>query len=623
MIRFFDFIFSLIGLIIISPIFLIIVLLIKLESKGSAFYKQIRVGKENNDFKLYKFRSMHLDSDKKGLITVGGRDPRITRIGYFIRKYKLDELPQLINVLKGEMSLVGPRPEVRKYVDLYSPEQMIVLSVKPGITDSASIEFSNENEILGESLDPEKTYIQDIMPQKIKLNKKFIENKNFKLYFKIILLTFIKILRINTMKEKLFYIKNNYQYLIFLLVAFCLPITFQYQPLLVGILGLSGILAIRKSNFNASALNLLLLFPLLYFVLQLLGILYSNDTREAWVNIETKIAIVFISILTLFLTKNVKLKIEAILKIFVWANLLASLICLFFALKNSISFDDLGNIVIEISDYSNRYSFFQLINMRQGNFSYTFLSSIHHPAYFSMYIIFSIVILLYLINQNKTKYKYYIFMILYFIAFIYLLASRAGYITLVVIFFIHFIYRLKQGASRIIIVSTFVVLVIGLTFFVSFNRRIHKNIIEIENIALGNFTLNKKSDIRLWLWKAGLETIKENPWGIGTGDAKKVLDKKYETYNLKKLQGKHLNSHNQFIDEGVKLGYMGIIFMFSWMFYALYYATRRKNYLFFNFILILFINMFFEVILVRIAGVSFFVLFYSLLLIKNERISSH
>ncbi|MCG8411682.1 MAG: O-antigen ligase family protein [Bacteroidales bacterium] len=214
-------------------------------------------------------------------------------------------------------------------------------------------------------------------------------------------------------------------------------------------------------------------------------------------------------------------------------------------------------------------------------------------------------------------------MILYFIAFIYLLASRAGYITLVVIFFIHFIYRLKQGASRIIIVSTFVVLVIGLTFFVSFNRRIHKNIIEIENIALGNFTLNKKSDIRLWLWKAGLETIKENPWGIGTGDAKKVLDKKYETYNLKKLQGKHLNSHNQFIDEGVKLGYMGIIFMFSWMFYALYYAARRKNYLFFNFILILFINMFFEVILVRIAGVSFFVLFYSLLLIKNERISSH
>lgn len=193
--RFFDVIISFIGLIILLPIFFFIAIWIKCDSKGPIFYKQVRVGKNGVDFYLYKFRSMRVGADKKGLITVGGRDPRITYSGYFIRKYKIDELPQLLNVLKGDMSIVGPRPEVRKYVDLYTDEQRLVLSIRPGITDYASIEYIDENEILGKSSDPEKTYIEDIMPEKIKYNMKYINNKTLFEYFKIIFLTGLKIFR--------------------------------------------------------------------------------------------------------------------------------------------------------------------------------------------------------------------------------------------------------------------------------------------------------------------------------------------------------------------------------------------------------------------------------------------
>lgn len=195
MIRFFDFILSLVGLVVLAPIFIILAIWIQIDSKGPVFYKQVRVGQNGIDFGLFKFRSMVVDADKKGLITVGGRDPRITRSGYVIRKYKLDELPQLINVLLGDMSLVGPRPEVRKYVEFYTDEQQKVLSVKPGITDYASIEYMDENEILGKSSDPEKTYIEEIMSEKIKCNMKYIQNKSLVEYFKIIFLTILKIIR--------------------------------------------------------------------------------------------------------------------------------------------------------------------------------------------------------------------------------------------------------------------------------------------------------------------------------------------------------------------------------------------------------------------------------------------
>lgn len=174
--RGFDFIVSLIGLAILCPVLLVIALLVKIDSKGPVFFKQTRVGKNGKDFQILKFRTMIVDAEKKGLQITVGKDNRITKVGLFLRKYKLDELPQLINVLKGEMSFIGPRPEVPKYVAMYDEMQKRILKVRPGITDLASIEYRNENEVLAQSDNPEKTYIEEIMPRKIELNMRYLQN---------------------------------------------------------------------------------------------------------------------------------------------------------------------------------------------------------------------------------------------------------------------------------------------------------------------------------------------------------------------------------------------------------------------------------------------------------------
>jgi len=191
--RLFDIIFSTLGIIILSPIFLLLWFTIKIESHGPALFMQTRVGKNNKDFKLIKFRSMYLNSESFGQLTVGMRDPRITNVGYTLRKYKLDELPQLLNVLKGDMSLVGPRPEVRKYVNIYTPEQMMVLEVSPGITDYASIQFINENQLLANAENPDEYYINNIMPKKLEMNLQYIKSNN---PFKDIILILKTIFRI-------------------------------------------------------------------------------------------------------------------------------------------------------------------------------------------------------------------------------------------------------------------------------------------------------------------------------------------------------------------------------------------------------------------------------------------
>ena len=188
--RIFDIVASGIGLILLSPLFVILAIWIKCDSLGPVFYKQVRVGRNNMDFQLFKFRSMRVGSDKKGLITVGGHDPRITRSGYYIRKYKLDEFPQLINVFKGDMSLVGPRPEVRKYVDMYTEEQMHVLDVRPGITDLASIRYRNENELLERVNDPDKYYVEVIMPDKLRINLEYVARHSFTFDIRLIFQTF-------------------------------------------------------------------------------------------------------------------------------------------------------------------------------------------------------------------------------------------------------------------------------------------------------------------------------------------------------------------------------------------------------------------------------------------------
>jgi lipopolysaccharide/colanic/teichoic acid biosynthesis glycosyltransferase len=193
--RIFDLLFTIPGVIVLSPLLFILYFLVILDSKGGGFYLQKRVGRNNKDFTLFKFRTMRIGSDKKGLLTIGGNDSRITNVGRILRKYKLDELPQLFNVINGTMSLVGPRPEVRKYVSLYNQEQLSILNLKPGITDYASLKYFSENELLAKSNNPEKTYTNEVLPEKLRLNLLYLNNKNIKTDFLIILKTIGKIFK--------------------------------------------------------------------------------------------------------------------------------------------------------------------------------------------------------------------------------------------------------------------------------------------------------------------------------------------------------------------------------------------------------------------------------------------
>ena len=192
--RGFDIFFSIIALILLSPICILLAVCIVLGSRGGVFYTQERVGKDGRDFRLIKFRTMIIGASLQGLLTIGENDQRITRFGRFLRSYKIDEIPQIINIIKGEMSFVGPRPEVRKYVALYSKEQLKVLAVRPGLTDYASLEFFNESTLIGCSDNPEETYINEILPAKLALNLKYIDDQNLKTDFFIILKTLLRII---------------------------------------------------------------------------------------------------------------------------------------------------------------------------------------------------------------------------------------------------------------------------------------------------------------------------------------------------------------------------------------------------------------------------------------------
>lgn len=191
--RIFDILMATVGLVLLSPVLLLLWILVRSDSKGGVMYRQIRVGKNMEDFHLYKFRTMYVHTEDQNLITVGNHDARITKIGYWLRKYKLDELPQLLNILRGHMSFVGPRPEVRKYVNMYNDEQRKVLSVKPGITDWASLAFFKEGELLESVENPEEYYVQTVIPEKISCNLKYITHHNVAIDLQIIWLTFKKI----------------------------------------------------------------------------------------------------------------------------------------------------------------------------------------------------------------------------------------------------------------------------------------------------------------------------------------------------------------------------------------------------------------------------------------------
>ncbi|MEC3908057.1 sugar transferase [Tamlana sp. 2201CG12-4] len=192
--RSFDLVFSAIGLIVLLPFLIAIAVLIKLDSKGPVFFIQGRVGKSNIDFNIYKFRTMRVQSDKQGLLTLGNNDSRVTKVGYFLRRYKIDEFPQLLNIIKGDMSFVGPRPELRHYVNYYSEDDMGIFKVRPGITGLASLKYRNEVELLKAAKNPEEFFIKTIIPDKLKFNKDYIKRRNFFFDLKLIGLTIIKVI---------------------------------------------------------------------------------------------------------------------------------------------------------------------------------------------------------------------------------------------------------------------------------------------------------------------------------------------------------------------------------------------------------------------------------------------
>ncbi|WP_308991923.1 sugar transferase [Mariniflexile litorale] len=191
--RCFDLVFSIIGFILLAPFLLLISILIKLDSKGPILFIQGRVGKNNKDFHIYKFRTMRIQSETKGLLTLGNHDSRITKIGYFLRRYKIDEFPQLINILKGDMSFVGPRPELRYYVNFYTEDDMRIFVVRPGITGLASLKYRNEVELLKAAENPEEFFIKTIIPDKLKYNKEYIRSRSFVFDLKLIFITIIKV----------------------------------------------------------------------------------------------------------------------------------------------------------------------------------------------------------------------------------------------------------------------------------------------------------------------------------------------------------------------------------------------------------------------------------------------
>lgn len=193
--RIFDCTIAFLALLILFPVFLVVAILIKMDTKGPIIYKQQRVGKDKRNFKLFKFRTMHLSQPENSSLTIGSHDPRITKTGYWLRKYKIDEFPQLVNVLMGDMSLVGPRPELEKYVNFYNQDQERVLTVRPGITDWASIEYCNESELLGKATDPENYYIKEIIPAKIAYSLRYINHHDLWVDMKIIFLTGLRVLK--------------------------------------------------------------------------------------------------------------------------------------------------------------------------------------------------------------------------------------------------------------------------------------------------------------------------------------------------------------------------------------------------------------------------------------------
>jgi O-antigen ligase len=395
-----------------------------------------------------------------------------------------------------------------------------------------------------------------------------------------------------------------------------MPFTKEYLPYIMFLWVLSGVLAIHKVNRQSFENKILLLFPLFFFLIHVIGLIYSTNFRNGLFDLEVKLSILFIPIVSIFITGKVRLNYRLLFKLFVFGNLIASIICLVLAFLNSVQISEAGAYIFETSAWptvTQNLGFIQLINQRLSNFSYVYLSILIHPTYFSVYLMFSLAILVYLIRSSKKRHVLYYALIIYFSIFIWLLGSRAGYITYLISFFSFILIIILKFKKYWLGIGAFVIGV-SLALLVLTNSQIIKNIKETANIVENNQSLTKDSDIRLWLWKSGMEVFQEHPFfGVGTGDIDEFLNKKYQGYGLTDADLHNYNTHNQYIDVAIKLGVVGLIVFLSWMITTLIITIKKKQFLFFYFTLILFINFFFETMLNSLAGIGFFAFFYTLL----------
>ncbi|MCD4705020.1 O-antigen ligase family protein, partial [bacterium] len=341
------------------------------------------------------------------------------------------------------------------------------------------------------------------------------------------------------------FVRSDLQYYLFLIVALLIPLTRKNLPIVMVLWGFSGVIYIRKIKIESYKQLILLLFPFLFFISHIIGLIYYDDLKKGLFDLEVKLSILFIPVVAVFITEKVRVNYRLILKFFIFGNFIASIICLILAFSNSISINDLGDTIFEPSywDATKDLSFFQLVNLRASYFAYSFLSHFHHPTYFSVYIIFSIFILIYLIRSSKKRNLISYGLIVYFSIFIWLLGSRAGYFTYLISFFSFFLIIILQYKKYWIGIGMLIMGVV-LTVLVLTNSQINKNITETVNIIEHNESLSKDSDIRLWLWKSGIEVFNDNLlFGVGTGDIDEVMKKKYQKYDLTEAQEHNLNAH--------------------------------------------------------------------------------
>ncbi|MBK5283793.1 MAG: sugar transferase [Bacteroidia bacterium] len=606
--RLFDFCFALIALILLFPFFIFIGILIKFDSKGGVFYFQKRVGKKFMDFAIIKFRTMKVGADSHGLLTVGDKDGRITSVGYYLRKYKLDELPQFFNVLKGEMSIVGPRPEVKKYVDLYTEKQRNILSVRPGITDYASIEFSDESKILSQYSDAEAGYVQEILPRKLELGLKYVHSRNFIGDLKILLLTFQKIILRNISRNKI----ENF---IFLLFIFSLPLYEKAASILAVsyvLLRISG--KDFKEDIKISFENIFTKMLLTFFLIHVIGTFYSSNLSYAFFDLQVKLPFL---IFPLLLTNRLgKLKMgKNIQAAFITGCTTAAALCLLFA---SISF----------SKSRNLFDFF-----------YIDYSKFLHVTYFSIYLNLCILFLANDIIGNKFLSKKKItgnlLLIIFLFLTVILLSARTSLFTCL---FTSVVFAVITSVRRNVFRTSFTIIIFLLSLFViaewyavkTYDRMsqvtevIHE-VVEERKTSIPEAEKNYNSvSIRVELWQQSLELIKENIlFGVGTGDIKDELLKKYEKINFKPGVEKKLNPHNQFLHTAVALGLTGLFILILTFVVPFYLSFIRRNILFIFFSLIIIMNCLTESILEVPKGVLFFCVFSILLFNTWDEIKNH